>query len=87
MTRNEQRFGHLAGRPAERLRRAIENLSDDLTDGWPSERVIEILNTRIERLESGQPLADTVAKSAKRIPKAPDRTTFDDATAAKQTMP
>jgi serine/threonine-protein kinase HipA len=72
---------------AERLRRAIENLSDGLTDGWPSERVIGIINTRIERLESGQPLGDPTARSSKRGAKVADRPTLDDATAAKQTTP
>jgi hypothetical protein len=40
----------------------------------------------IERLESGQPLAEPVAKSAKRLARAADHPTLDAATAAKQTM-
>jgi len=41
------------------IRTAIEALEPHLTDGWPSERVAEVIRTRLDRLASGQPLGDT----------------------------
>jgi serine/threonine-protein kinase HipA len=69
---------------AEKLSQAIDQLSDRLTQGWPSERVIRTVSARIERLQSGQPLGDPVARRAKRSVPAPNRPTLDVATAAKQ---
>jgi serine/threonine-protein kinase HipA len=38
------------------LRAALEDLGDEYTAGWPSERVIEIVRTRSHRLDTGDPL-------------------------------
>jgi serine/threonine-protein kinase HipA len=61
-------------RLGEELRQGIGGLEDGVTSGWPSERVAEIISTRIERLESGQPLGLPEGRRARR------RRTFDEAT-------
>lgn len=38
------------------LRTAIDALDSLLTEGWPSEQVIGVIQARLERLESGRPL-------------------------------
>jgi serine/threonine-protein kinase HipA len=38
------------------LRTAIDAIEPQLTRGWPSERVAEIVKTRLERLDAGLPL-------------------------------
>jgi serine/threonine-protein kinase HipA len=41
------------------IRTTIEGLEPHLTEGWPSERVAEIIHARLDRLASGQPLGLT----------------------------
>jgi serine/threonine-protein kinase HipA len=69
---------------AQALRQAIDSLSNHLTTGWPSERVIDIVAARVARLESGQPLGGPAAKSAKRLIPSSARPSLDEATAARQ---
>jgi serine/threonine-protein kinase HipA len=38
------------------LRTALDDLGDEYTVGWPSERVMEIVRVRARRLETGEPL-------------------------------
>ena len=43
------------------LRAALEDLGDEYTAGWPSERVIEIVRTRSHRLDTGDSLGSAAA--------------------------
>jgi len=56
------------------MRAAIDALDSDLTEGWPSERVIEIIRIRLDRLDSGQPLGGMDRRNTRR------GSTFDEAT-------
>jgi serine/threonine-protein kinase HipA len=56
------------------VRAAIDNLDERVTGGWASERVIEIILTRLDRFEAGQPLS--AAGPVKRY----SGRTFDEAT-------
>jgi serine/threonine-protein kinase HipA len=69
---------------ASTLKQALPNLGDSLTADWPSGHVIETISTRIERLESGQPLGGPVSKPATRPTRRSESPTLDDATAAKR---
>lgn len=60
------------------LRTAIDSLEAHLTEGWPSERITEVIRARLDRLDSGQPLG-LASEGAGR----PGRT-FDDATLYRQ---
>jgi serine/threonine-protein kinase HipA len=66
---------------AEELLLAVGGLGDDVTSGWPSERVIDIVTSRIERLRSGQPLGDPGNSAMRAAAPAPR---LDRATAIKQ---
>jgi serine/threonine-protein kinase HipA len=59
------------------LNSGIDNLTATVTDGWPADRVIDTVRTRLNRLENGQPLGG--AKESSR----PSRT-LDAVTASKQ---
>lgn len=38
------------------IRAGIQSLPTEITEGWPSERLIETVTARLQRLETGQPL-------------------------------
>jgi serine/threonine-protein kinase HipA len=59
---------------ADGLRRSIDGLDDSLTVGWPGERVIDTVRTRLDRLDSSQPLGAETDGSPRR------RQTLDDLT-------
>lgn len=67
---------------AATLRHALDNIGDQLTSGWPSEHLIDIVTTRIDRLQAGQPLGNPAAKTANHF--VTPRHTLDMTTAAKQ---
>jgi hypothetical protein len=41
---------------AAHVRSGIESLPTDITEGWPSQHLIETVLARLHRLETGQPL-------------------------------
>jgi hypothetical protein len=62
------------------IRAGLEALTDDLTRGWPSEQVINIITTRTHRLETGDALGDGPAT------RATSAQTLDGATARRETI-
>jgi hypothetical protein len=59
------------------VRSGIQSLPTEITEGWPSERLIETAMARLHRLETGQPLGGVKESSR------PNRT-LDTITANKQ---
>ena len=51
------------------LKMAIENLDSALTLRWPSEQVIEIVQGRVNRLESGEPMGASTSSSLMSTPR------------------
>jgi serine/threonine-protein kinase HipA len=41
------------------LRSGLDSLDDNLTRGWPSEQLIDVVRSRVDRLETGEPLGGT----------------------------
>lgn len=56
MGRSEVEAGHELDALTAGLRGCIDCLDAGLTEGWTSERVIDIVRARLSRLESGEPL-------------------------------
>lgn len=58
------------------LRLSISNLNASITSGWPSELIIGIIASRLDSLESGEPMGGSFrASSISRTRRAPDMTT------------
>jgi serine/threonine-protein kinase HipA len=57
------------------LEAALEGLDAAVTTGWPAERVIDLVSTRVRRLRAGQPLGEGRARPARR------RVSLDEASA------
>ena len=62
------------------VRSGIDNLPTDITEGWPSENLIETVLARSHRLETGQPLGG--AKQSSRPSRTLDMITADKQVAA-----
>jgi len=52
----ERDAGAILDELADAMRTAIDAVDPALTRGWPSDRVAEIIKTRLERIDSGLPL-------------------------------
>lgn len=69
------------GELSSTLRTAIDALGPRLTEGWPSERVIGVIQARLDRLDSGEPLGRVSEESGQQS------STFDEATLRRGSSP
>jgi serine/threonine-protein kinase HipA len=65
------------------LRTTIDTLESELTRDWPSDRVIETVSARIDRLQTGEPLGGQLTQRSSRSTPVSGRPTLDAATAAR----